>query len=36
MARKVKNLIKRIGNSYIEGFNRLYGPCINAGVNPFV
>ena len=36
MAKRVKNLVKRVTTSYLEGFNKLYGPCINAGINPFI
>jgi len=34
--KKVKNLFKKIGHAYIEGFNRMYGPAINYGINPFI
>ena len=36
MAKKVKNLIKRLGKSYLEGYMRMYGPVIEAGCNPFM
>ena len=36
MAKKVKNLFKKIGCMYIEGFNKTYGPVIRCGINPFI
>ena len=36
MAKKVKNFVKSLTKSYFEGFNRLYGPCIEAGISPFI
>lgn len=36
MAKRVKNLFKKIGRAYIEGFSIMYGPSIKYGVNPFL
>lgn len=36
MAKKVKNLFKKIGCMYVEGFNKTYGPVIRCGINPFI
>ena len=36
MARKVKNLLKRIGHAYMKGVLEMYGPAINAGLHPFI
>lgn len=36
MARKVKNLFRKIGVAYMDGFNKLYGPVIKQGINPFI
>lgn len=32
MAKKVKNLFKRIARSYLNGMNELYGGCIKYNV----
>lgn len=34
--KKVKNLFKRIGHIYVEGFNKTYGPVIKCGISPFI
>lgn len=34
--KKVKNLLKRCVKGYINGLNEAYGPCLKAGVNPFI
>jgi len=34
--KKVKNLFKKIGRAYTKGFNQMYGPVINCGINPFL
>ena len=34
--KKVKNLLKRCVKGYISGLNEAYGPCLKAGVNPFI
>ena len=36
MARIVKNFVKTLTKNYFNGFSKLYGPCIEAGVNPFM
>lgn len=36
MTKMVKNLFKKIGRAYIEGFNKMYGPVIECGINPFI
>lgn len=36
MAKKVKNLFKRLGKAYVEGFTKIYGPALEYGVFPFV
>ncbi len=36
MAKRVKNLFKRISNAYMKGFAQMYGPCLQCGVNPFL
>lgn len=36
MAKKVKNLFKRLGRAYVKGFTELYGPALECGVFPFV
>lgn len=36
MTRIVKKIGKRIIKDYFEGWKRLYGPCIEAGINPFM
>lgn len=32
--KKVKKLLKKLGNAYIEGFNQTYGPMIKYGICP--
>lgn len=34
--KRVKLLIKKIGHIYTNTFNEMYGPMINAGVNPLI
>lgn len=34
--KQVKNLLKRIGHIYIEGFVQMYKPVIEHGINPFI
>lgn len=36
MARKVKNLLKRLGHAYMRGANELYGPLIRYKVSPLI
>lgn len=36
MARKVKNLFKRIGRAYMKGAIELYGPMIRYKVSPLI
>lgn len=36
MARKVKNLFKKIGNAYLKGFADLYGPMIKYNISPLI
>jgi hypothetical protein len=36
MAKVVKNLVKKLSSAYMKGFYQMYGPCINAGINPFI
>lgn len=32
---RVKNFIKKMGKSYINGYIKLYRPAIDNGINPF-
>lgn len=32
----MKRLIRKIWISYMRGFRKLYGPVIEAGINPFI
>jgi len=34
--KKVKTLLKRVGHIYTKSFYQMYGPCIEAGICPFV
>lgn len=34
--KRVCNLVKKIGKMYFESIAKMYGPVINAGVNPWV
>lgn len=36
MAKKVKNLFKRLGKAYMKGIAEMYGPALKYGVSPFV
>jgi len=36
MARKVKNLLKKLGRAYMRGAYELYGPMIRYNVSPLV
>lgn len=36
MAKKVMNLFKRIGKTYMDGAMMLYKPLIDAGINPIM
>lgn len=36
MTKKLKNLLKRVGKAYLDGYMRLYGPAINCKVNPYI
>lgn len=36
MAKKVLNVFKKLGRVYSKGFYQMYGPCIEAGVCPFI
>ena len=36
MIKKVKNSIKKLGKAYMKGVIEMYGPVINAGLNPFI
>lgn len=36
MAKKVKSLFKKLGKTYMEGFEMLYGPVIRAGISPMI
>lgn len=36
MAKKVKNLLKKLCNAYMEGATRLYGPIAECKIYPFV
>ena len=36
MAKKVLNVFKKLGKAYMKGVMELYGPAINAGINPFI
>jgi hypothetical protein len=33
--KKVKNLFKKVGRMYLNGFNQMYGPALRYGINPF-
>ena len=35
MARKVKNLLKRLGRTYMKGYAEMYKPLIECNVYPF-
>lgn len=34
--RKVKNLIKKLGRMYVNGYVEMYGPAIKSGCNPIL
>lgn len=34
--KKIKNLLKKVGNLYIEGFNQMYSPSLKYGINLFI
>lgn len=34
--RKIKNVFKKIGHMYLEGFNMTYGKAVDCGINPFI
>ena len=36
MAKKVKNLFKRLGKAYMKGIPEMYGPALEHGIFPFV
>lgn len=36
MAKRIKNSIKKLGKAYMKGVMEMYGPAINAGLNPFI
>ena len=36
MAKKVLNLFKRMGKSYLDNYVKIYGPILEAGCNQFV
>ena len=36
MAKKMKNLLKRIGRAYMNGVMELYGPVIECKINPYI
>jgi len=35
MAKKVKNLLVRLGKAYIDGYAKMYYPAIKAGCHPY-
>lgn len=36
MIKKAKRILKRFGASYLNNMNKVYGPCLRCGVNPFM
>ncbi len=36
MIKKTKRILKRFGVSYLDNLNKMYGPCLRCGVNPFI
>ena len=34
--KKVKRILRKLGNNYLKGLNEMYGPCLRCGVNPFI
>lgn len=36
MIKKTKRILKRFGTGYLNNMNKLYGPCLRYGVNPFI
>lgn len=36
MIKKTKRILKKLGRNYLEGLNKMYGPCLKCGVNPFL
>lgn len=36
MAKKVKNLFKKLGRAYLNGLAEVYGPAIRYGINPYM
>lgn len=34
--RKVKDLFRKIGHIYKDGFIQMYNPIIKCGINPFI
>ena len=34
--KKIKNVFRKIGHMYLEGFNMTYGKVVNCGINPFI
>ena len=34
--KKVKNLFKKLGKSYLNGMNNMYGACLKYNINPFM
>ena len=34
--KKIRNVFKKIGHMYLEGFNMTYGKVIGCGINPFI
>ena len=36
MAKKVKNLLKKLGSIYMKGTMEIYRPIIESGISPFI
>lgn len=34
--KKIKNFLKKMGKSYLDGCMEMYGPALKCGINPFI
>ena len=34
--KKIKNFAKRVARAYMRNCNEVYGPCLRAGISPFI